>query len=585
MPQTRIPIFLVTGTEFHNHMPLAVGMLQAYAQHVEAGGVGNTYQFLPILNMQPAEVIRIGQAFGPGVWLFSNYVWSLNQTLAISCAIKAINPRNITVHGGPSTPKYPDACQQFLTEQPHVDIAVRGEGEITAAELLTQLQSYWQGDAAWYAGLEHIAGISFVREPDTTGPFVRTPDRPRIVDLNRLPSPYLSGLFDTLGPEVNVAVLETNRGCPYGCTFCDWGSLTQQKIKQFDLDRVHAEIEWVAQRRLPVLWLADANFGIFERDVAIAAMIVAAKERTGYPRELYINYAKNVTTHVADIVKMLCQAGLTTQGLVALQTTDADTLQAVQRTNIKTDQYDALVSLFRAEGLPLATDLMLGLPGATVTSFKRDLQRCFDADIGVKVYPTQLLPNSPMADPAYRARYQIEVDATQTVIGTASYRPADLQVMKHIWRLYTVCESYGMLRYVLRYLQWDHGIPALDYLHTLATHLAERPSAMTTLTLEQRQPYAHPADLIQQSGGTWAGFYAEMAAWTTRVFPVLRDSAFETVFLVNEAVMPVSGRRLPATLRLAYDVVAYYGQHQADTKIQKPLDTYPPGQLIGYLPG
>ena len=34
-------------------------------------------------------------------------------------------------------------------------------------------------------------------------------------------------------------MLESNRGCPYGCTFCDWGSATLSKVRNFDLDRVY----------------------------------------------------------------------------------------------------------------------------------------------------------------------------------------------------------------------------------------------------------------------------------------------------------------------------------------------------------
>ena len=68
------------------------------------------------------------------------------------------------------------------------------------------------------------------------------------MDLDVLPSPHLTGVFDHIVKNNSNykfhMTLETNRGCPYQCTFCDWGSLTYNKIKKFDIDRVFAEIEW-----------------------------------------------------------------------------------------------------------------------------------------------------------------------------------------------------------------------------------------------------------------------------------------------------------------------------------------------------
>jgi len=37
--------------------------------------------------------------------------------------------------------------------------------------------------------------------------------------------------------------IETNRGCPHKCTFCDWGTLTYTKVRHFDLKRVEDDID------------------------------------------------------------------------------------------------------------------------------------------------------------------------------------------------------------------------------------------------------------------------------------------------------------------------------------------------------
>jgi radical SAM superfamily enzyme YgiQ (UPF0313 family) len=67
-----------------------------------------------------------------------------------------------------------------------------------------------------------------------------------------------------------MALLETNRGCPFSCTFCDW-SLTK-KIVEYPLARVEAELAWVVDHGLTHVMLADANFGIRPRDLGDRAL-------------------------------------------------------------------------------------------------------------------------------------------------------------------------------------------------------------------------------------------------------------------------------------------------------------------------
>src|SRR5205085_11837312 len=134
-----------------------------------------------------------------------------------------------------------------------------------------------------------VVGITY-RGVDS---IIHTEDRPRILDLDRLRSPYLDGWFSSEHAMTWVAaIVETNRGCPYGCTFCDWGSATLSKIRKFDLDRLTAEMEWAAERGIQAWAVADANFGIMSRDVEVASRIVEIRERTGVPSFFGFNVAK-----------------------------------------------------------------------------------------------------------------------------------------------------------------------------------------------------------------------------------------------------------------------------------------------------
>ena len=82
---------------------------------------------------------------------------------------------------------------------------------------------------------------------------------------------YLTGMLDEFFEDRYAPIIETNRSCPYRCTFCAWGIGTQ-KLQQFREQRVLDEIEYIAKRckKNTTVFIADANFGILERDAIFA---------------------------------------------------------------------------------------------------------------------------------------------------------------------------------------------------------------------------------------------------------------------------------------------------------------------------
>ncbi len=121
-----------------------------------------------------------------------------------------------------------------------------------------------------------------------------------------------------------------------------------------------------------------------------------------------MSYAKNTVKHVRPIISILADAGILTQGVLSLQTMDTDTLKVIHRSNIKTEQYDALANEMRQAQLPLMVELMMGLPGQTLETFVDDLQQCIDRCVPARINITTLLVNSPMNDPDYLAEHAIE---------------------------------------------------------------------------------------------------------------------------------------------------------------------------------
>jgi radical SAM superfamily enzyme YgiQ (UPF0313 family) len=579
---TRVPVYSVYHSE--GHPALALAMIASYARSYRDGMLRDLYEFIPDLLRSVEQARAVVGRRGPGVLLCSDYIWSCAANREVARAIKAAYPTSFAIFGGPSVPKYEEAARQFFAAAPYVDVAVRGEGEVTTAAVLEQLAIHLDDAGHNRAFLADVPGLTF-RQTAGCGPegVVRNADRPRIVNLEELPSPYLTGWFSAEDAATwTAAIVETNRGCPYGCTFCDWGAATLSKVRQFALERVIGEIRWIAQHRVDTLWIADANFGIFARDVEIARVIAQCRSELGCPRRVIVNYAKQSSERIADIVGILKDAGVTAEGLISIQTQDPRTLANIQRSNIKTDHYDRLIRVFRRRDLQVSSDLMIGLPGATVESFKADLQFFFDREVYAKAYRTVLLPNSPMGDPEYMKKFAIKVDAGGRLISTYSYTPLDLFTMNQIYFYYRILVGYGLLKYVLYYLQYDYGVQAISVLDDLQREINERPRALPLTAVLMESLLTAGGNLrrvlLDRSMGAWIAWYEEMTRFVERRYHVA-GPAMEALVLLQTRLIPARGRVFPERIELPYDVARYLAVGRESPAARRPLEHYGPGEI------
>lgn len=574
--------------------PLSLGMVVAQARSHKDGVLDQHYQFVPSWLTRTDRPVEAEER--PGIYLFSNYIWSHGQNLAIAAQIKQADPFNLTIHGGPDTPKYEGDVEEYFRVNPQVDVAVHGEGEATFAELLEALVGSVGSGEPDLTPLRDVPGLSF-RLGDE---IVRTEKRDRITDLDSIPSPFLTGVFDVhAAAGMTMGIIETNRGCPYGCTFCDWGSATTARVRKFDIDRVFAELEWCARHEVSRIFVADANFGIFDRDVEIAERVAALKAEHGFPKLFSTNYAKNTTKHLRHIVRTFAEAGILTQGLLSLQTMDAATLKTVRRSNIKVEKYEDLAREFRKAELPLFVDLMLGLPGATTESFRSDLQQCVNREITAKVYPTELLVNSPMNDPAYRQANRIETSAPlgslvstsrlpdgstkrALVVSSASFDRADYDDMLRLRRAFLVAENFGVLRQISRFVRQEAGVPELDLYDDMRRTARAEPHLWPALAFAfQIVP------LIGTSPVSWALVMEEARRFVTERCGVVEGSDLDTVFTVQHALLPTRAREFPIVLDLPHDYAAWHraiidakdsGNFDWEAEVPRLRD-HPPGRF------
>jgi hypothetical protein len=546
-PSDRVPV-VGFHTSFSG-LPASLGMLMAAARSHDDGSLEAAYDFRPRLLWDRARLEA--QASTPGIYLFSNYIWSSQTNLAHSALLKQLNPHHVSIHGGPNTPKYEVDTERYFAEHPHVDIAVHGEGEATFPHLLEALRGHVGDGPPDLSPLRDVPGLSF-RDGDRV---VRSEARDRVVDLNEVPSPVLLGIYEGFLPAgggPGGLNLETNRGCPYGCTFCDWGSATLSRIRKFDLDRVFAELEWCAKNGFKVV-LCDANFGIFERDVEIAEKIAELKATYGFPKFVGTNYAKNTVKHLSKIIEIFTDAGITAEGKMSMQTFDDDTLLTIRRKNIKVEKYNDLGREFRRNLLPLSVDIMMGLPGATPGAFRNDLQSCIDRDIRSIVHTTVLLANSPMNEAEYRAEHGIVALPGEEVRESSTFTRAEWDEMYRLRGAFWLFENFGVLRQVATYVRSETGRREIDFYEQLVVDVHERPDEWPALSVTLR---VLPEMMVPPV--SWRWMMDEVHRYLVQRVGIADDSALRTVLDVQHALLPARDRTFPVQLQLDHDYAAWH---------------------------
>jgi radical SAM superfamily enzyme YgiQ (UPF0313 family) len=380
-------------------LPYSVGLLKSYA----VAHAADAHEWLlPVYRRVPVAKGADALA-GADVAGFSAYIWNVQLSLAIAEELKRRQPETLIVFGGPQVPERPAAAEAFLRANPFVDVLCHGEGEAVFTALLDR--------AASGRDFADVPGISLLNG----GRFETHPKAPRMTDLEQIPSPYTGGAFDDLfaaRPDDRwVMIWETNRGCPFSCAFCDWGSATASKVFRFDMERLDREIAWMAEREIPFVWVADANFGALKRDYELTQKVVDAYQRTGFPSSMTVQSTKNATERAYEIQKLL-QSSLNAYGVtLALQSVNESTLSHINRANISSETFRELQRRFAADGVYTYSDLILGLPGESYAEFAGGIARVIaDGQHNhLQVYSCSVLPNAEMGDPAYLERYGMQL--------------------------------------------------------------------------------------------------------------------------------------------------------------------------------
>ena len=374
-------------------LPYSVGCIAAYLKNDTE--ITSYYEIPDIVVMREPIDKVINRFNNPSYVAFSCFTWNLEYNKKLASELKKLYPDVKIIFGGHSVPH----VGAFLNENPFIDYLFHNEGEETTEKFLKAMMNG--------TDLSDVPNISF----RDSGKIVTTQFK-HPCDISSYPSPYTEGIFDYLFrefPDVEFhATLETNRGCPYGCTYCEW--CFTKKLRPFPIEKIKKEIEWIAENKIRYCYCADANFGIMERDIEIAEYVIRQKNIHGYPQVFKPCYAKESDDTVFEAGYLLNKNNIDKGVTLAYQSLDDTTLENIGRKNLTLERFSELDARYNQAGIPTYSELILGLPGETYESFCSGMCRLIESgqNNSMTVYECQVYPNAPMGDPEYQRIHGIK---------------------------------------------------------------------------------------------------------------------------------------------------------------------------------
>lgn len=394
------------GLNASGYRSLALGYLRAYAEaHPKLAGRA-AFQTIDLdVGIDAWWVAYRVLGLEPDVAAFSVTCWNARTVYEAVRLIGLARPDIRVVLGGPEVSPI---AADVLAANPAADAVVRGEGEVTFAELLLSLAG---GGKSW-----RVDGVTARRDTD----IVSADDRGLVADLDAIPSPYLAGVMQ---PVEGATYLETYRGCPHRCGYCFEGK-GYGRIRHFSRERVAAELDWVVrQAGLASFSFIDPVFNLTEERLGWLVGLLEPHAAAGCRLHTVEVDIERVD---AETAALLSRAGVRSVE-TGPQSVGSEALETCAR-GFDPERFRAGVAACKAAGISVECDLILGLPGDTPERFVDGMRFVTSVDPGkIQLSTLHVLPGTPLWGNAEALGLLHDPEPPHEVVATREVSFADLR--------------------------------------------------------------------------------------------------------------------------------------------------------------
>ena len=358
----------------------------------------------------------------PTVIAFSVYIWNEKFNLDLASDIKKSLPDTIIIWGGPQCDIHYN--EDFFRQYQFIDLVVPSDayGEQSFLDILDNISQNNSNLCAEQIQYCYYPDKNRDRKFNSLSPNKRDFKWPK--NPYRAQQQYMIPFIDNLKSQRSWVIMETSRGCPYKCSFCDWGGGTFTKTNKKDFGTVLDEITWIGENNIDAISFADANFGMFPIDIEYIKHCVATKIKYGFPKQILIQPTKVKIDQLTKIYLLLAEADMLSHYQISIQDINDEVKKNVDRVDFSfEDQVKMFKKLQEEKYLPIWIESILGLPGSSVETVKTGIQAISIEQLPYPLsYHWAMLPATPAADPIYRKKFKLVTVKNKSSQGVGATR-------------------------------------------------------------------------------------------------------------------------------------------------------------------
>lgn len=155
-------------------------------------------------------------------------------------------------------------AKEILADSPYIDCVGTGEGEELLPDYLAHMD-----DPGKVLGLVWRSGEKIVENPDR--PIIRDLDQFPYPDRKSLPIDYIESMPLDVPAVLSLdrfCTMQTSRGCPYKCIYCDIPALADGKWRYRSAEHVLGEMQQLNDEGYRSIYLTDDHFLLKRKRIA-----------------------------------------------------------------------------------------------------------------------------------------------------------------------------------------------------------------------------------------------------------------------------------------------------------------------------
>ncbi len=379
------------------------------------------------INQRPIEIAEALLALDPKIVGLGVYIWNTEPTAQVVEILKRVRPELVIVLGGPEV-SYETGQQPMCAA---ADYVITGEADLKFAELCEQVLHGTRPDRKVLAA--------------------------ELPDLARLAMPYDEYTADDVAHR--IVYVEASRGCPFTCEFCL--SSLDVPVRAFPLEPFLAAMERLLQRGVRHFKFVDRTFNL---NLQTSRRILEFFLERYEPGHLYHfeMIPDRLPAALREVIARFPAGAL--QFEVGIQTFEPEVSARIQRRQNYRQLEDNLTYLRHQAGVHVHADLIVGLPGETMSSFAEGFDRLVsyapqEIQVGIlkRLRGTPIIRHDAEWNMVYNAHPPYEILQTKTL----SFE--EMQTMRRFARHWDLVVNSGNFPETAPLL-WAGGSPFAAFL-------------------------------------------------------------------------------------------------------------------------